>query len=92
MKSAAERRGDAFEQLQRLRRATVNNAAPLMGIHPHTLRKKIQGGEVRVLWIGTRPWVPVEEIERWRREGGLKEEFRGSVVEEAKSEYVPEGC
>jgi hypothetical protein len=88
-KSDAERRGDALEQLQELGRANVPNAALLMGIHPHTLRKYIEEGVVAVILFGKRPWVTDVEIARFNREGNLP---RGTVSVEAKTEWAPEGC
>lgn len=88
-KSDAERRGDALEQLSQFGRANVPNAALLIGLHPHTLRKYIEDGDVAVIMIGARPWVTQQEIDRFNREGKLP---RGTVSVEAKTEWAPEGC
>lgn len=67
--SEAERRGAALAQLEKLGRCSVPNAALLMGIHHHTLRKYAETGEVEAFWVGTRPWFMKAEIERFHREG-----------------------
>jgi hypothetical protein len=68
-KSEAEHRGDALRQLQELGRVSVPNAAVLMEIHPYTLREYIQKGFVEAFWIGKRPWIMGDEIERYRTHG-----------------------
>ena len=68
-RSLAEHRGDALRQLEELGRASVPNAAVLMDIHHHTLRKYIDDGSVEAILIGQRPWISKEEIERFRGDG-----------------------
>jgi excisionase family DNA binding protein len=41
----------------------------LGGISPHTMRKKIQNGEVRVIRLGRRTMIPQAEIDRISRQG-----------------------
>ena len=68
-RSVAEQRGDALSQLEELGRCNVPNACVLMNIHHHTLRAHITSGAVQAFWIGKRPWVTQEEIERFQNEG-----------------------
>jgi excisionase family DNA binding protein len=41
----------------------------LGGVSPHTLRKKIQRGEVRIVRLGRRTMIAQEEIDRISRQG-----------------------
>lgn len=68
-RSTAEHRGDALNQLKEFGRCSIPNAAVLMGVHHHTLRNYVESGEVEAFWLGTRPWVTKDEIERYQREG-----------------------
>lgn len=69
MRSEAEHRGDAIAQLQSLGRCNVPNAAVLMDLHHHTLRRYIDQGFIEAFWIGKRPWLMAEEIERYNTMG-----------------------
>ena len=68
-KSAAELMGDALANLQRDGRVNPKDAATLLGLHYHTVREYIRLGFLDALYIGKRPWILPEELERYKRFG-----------------------
>lgn len=68
-KSAAERMGDALAKLQSDGRVNPKDAAVLLGLHYHTVREYIRLGFLDAIYIGKRPWILPEELERYKRFG-----------------------
>jgi hypothetical protein len=60
-------------------RATIPQAAVLIGVHPQTARSLVENGYLQTIRIGARKFVLLEEISRYKREGNFRgEEGEGS--------------
>jgi len=56
---------------QKVSRAALGiaDAALSLGLHPDTLRRKANAGELKIIRVGRRVLIPASEMERVLREG-----------------------
>lgn len=59
-----EYRGDALVELETLGRVSQRSMAALLDVHYYTMRDRLNEGLVNGIQIGSRWWIPIDEVIR----------------------------